>query len=86
MSQLPLDTIKELIQTCGLANTKAKAISTLSKILVDKFGGKVPNSLEDLESLPGVGHKTASVVMIQLLVSQHFRWIRTFIGVRTVGD
>ncbi len=65
MAKLSVDTIKELIQTCGLANTKAKAISNLSKILLEKFGGKVPNNFEDLESLPGVGHKTASVVMIQ---------------------
>lgn len=54
------------IRTCGLAPTKAKNIRKLSQILLDRFGGKVPQSFEELESLPGVGHKTASVVMSQI--------------------
>ncbi|MCM0604971.1 MAG: endonuclease III [Xanthomonadaceae bacterium] len=57
--------ILEIIRTCGLAPQKAKAIVGLSKILVEKHGGEVPRTLEELEELPGVGHKTASVVMIQ---------------------
>lgn len=56
--------IKELIKTCGLANNKAKAVFNMSKILIEEYDGRVPNSFQGLESLPGVGHKTASVVMV----------------------
>ena len=56
--------IKKLIATCGLANSKAKAIFKMSKILIDEFDSEVPDSFQGLESLPGVGHKTASVVMV----------------------
>ena len=65
MARLPVDLIKEIIRPCGLSPRKSKAISALSHILVDRYNGKVPQSFEDLESLPGVGHKTASVVMSQ---------------------
>jgi endonuclease-3 len=65
MRELPVEEIKELIRQIGLAPTKAANISKLSKILVESFDGQVPRSLEQLESLPGVGHKTASVVMAQ---------------------
>jgi endonuclease-3 len=65
MMLVPVEEILELIRTCGLAPQKAKAISGLSRILVEKFEGKVPADLEALESLPGVGHKTAQVVMAQ---------------------
>ncbi|MCB1113682.1 MAG: endonuclease III, partial [Chlamydiia bacterium] len=65
MVKLSLEEIQKLIETCGLAPTKAKAILGLSQILMDKHGGEVPNTFEDLEALPGVGHKTASVVMSQ---------------------
>jgi len=65
MAKLSVAEIQGLIQTCGLAPAKAKAISGLSKILVEKHGGKVPRTFEELEALPGVGHKTASVVMAQ---------------------
>lgn len=65
MAEVPVPEIEEMIRTCGLAPTKAKAISELSKILVEKHGGKVPSTFKELEALPGVGHKTASVVMIQ---------------------
>lgn len=65
MSQVPVEQILAAIKTCGLAPRKAKAISGLSRILVDKHDGQVPESFEDLEELPGVGHKTASVVMAQ---------------------
>lgn len=65
MSALPEKEILEIIRSCGLGPTKAHAIHALSQILVEKFKGKVPASFEELESLPGVGHKTASVVMVQ---------------------
>lgn len=57
--------IRDIIRPVGLSPAKAKAISGLSKILVEKWAGKVPDSFEALEALPGVGHKTASVVMSQ---------------------
>ena len=65
MAQLSVEEIKESIATCGLANSKAKNIKKLSEILVKQHGGEVPQTFEELEALPGVGHKTASVVMIQ---------------------
>lgn len=65
MASLPCHVIEALIRTCGLARTKAKALSALSKILCENFAGEVPANWEDLEALPGVGHKTASVVMTQ---------------------
>lgn len=65
MGKLPVEQIEEIIRPCGLGPRKAKAISALSLILKEKHGGKVPNSFEELEALPGVGHKTASVVMSQ---------------------
>jgi endonuclease-3 len=69
MANLPVDEIREIIKPCGLSPAKSKAISNLSKIIVEKHGGRVPESFEALEALPGVGHKTASVVM-----SQAFGW------------
>lgn len=57
--------VESIIRTVGLAPRKAQNIVNLSKILLDKFNGQVPCTYEDLESLPGVGHKTASVVMSQ---------------------
>jgi len=65
MARLSVARIRGVIRSCGLAETKAKAIRRLSQILVEEHGGQVPNSFEDLEALPGVGHKTASVVMVQ---------------------
>ncbi|MDC3074891.1 endonuclease III [Pelagibacteraceae bacterium] len=65
MSKIPKKTIYNIIRPCGLAPQKSKAIFELSRILVEKFKGKVPESFEELEKLPGVGHKTASVVMSQ---------------------
>ena len=65
MARLETDEILELIRTCGLAPAKAKNIRGLSEILIDRHGGEVPRTLEELEALPGVGHKTASVVMCQ---------------------
>lgn len=60
-----VEEIKEIIRPCGLSPRKSKAIWDLSQILIDKHDGEVPASFEDLEELPGVGHKTASVVMAQ---------------------
>ncbi len=57
--------IQEIIRPCGLSPRKSKAIKELSQILVNEYGGKVPEDIEALEKLPGVGHKTASVVMSQ---------------------
>ena len=65
MSRLEVDEIKEIIRQIGLSNTKAKNIKRLSEILVEKYDGIVPSTFEELEALPGVGHKTASVVMAQ---------------------
>jgi endonuclease-3 len=65
MTKIPKNTIYKIIRPCGLAPQKSKAIYELSRILVKKFKGKVPESFEELEKLPGVGHKTASVVMSQ---------------------
>jgi endonuclease-3 len=65
MVRLPVERIEEIIRPCGLAPTKANAISQLSRIIVEKHGGQVPRTFEELEELPGVGHKTASVVMAQ---------------------
>ena len=65
MILLTLNEIEEIIKPCGLFKRKAKAILELSMILVEKHQGVVPNNLSELEYLPGVGHKTASVVMIQ---------------------
>jgi endonuclease-3 len=65
MAKLTVPEIHDLIRSCGLAPGKAKNLSATSKILVERYGGRVPETLEELEQLPGVGHKTASVVMIQ---------------------
>ncbi len=64
MAALSMEEIKACIATCGLANSKAKNIQALSEILVEKYNGEVPRTFEELEALPGVGHKTASVMMI----------------------
>jgi endonuclease-3 len=65
MAQVPVSEIHALIKTCGLAPQKSRALQGLSRLLVEKHGGKVPKTFEELEELPGVGHKTASVVMAQ---------------------
>jgi endonuclease-3 len=65
MVTLSVEDIREIIKPCGLSPRKSKAIYELSQILIEKYDGQVPNTFEDLEALPGVGHKTASVVMIQ---------------------
>ena len=65
MVKLTVEEILAIIRTCGLAPGKARNIHALSRILLDEHGGRVPADMEKLETLPGVGHKTASVVMIQ---------------------
>ena len=65
MMRVPVEEIQRIIRPVGLSATKAKNISELSRILVEKHGGEVPRTFEELEALPGVGHKTASVVMVQ---------------------
>lgn len=65
MARVPVEKIREIIRPCGLSPQKSSAISALSKILVEKHSGKVPANFPALEELPGVGHKTASVVMSQ---------------------
>jgi endonuclease-3 len=65
MAKLSEEEIREAIQSLGLAATKAKNIRQLSRILIEKYNGAVPDTFTKLEALPGVGHKTASVVMVQ---------------------
>ena len=65
MMELDVDEIREIIRPCGLSPQKSQAIASLSRDIVLKHGGRVPDSFEELEALRGVGHKTASVVMSQ---------------------
>ncbi len=65
MVKLSIEEIREIIKPCGLSPAKSKAIFGLSEILINEYKGEVPESFEALEKLPGVGHKTASVVMSQ---------------------
>ena len=72
MAALPVEEIHGLIRRIGLANTKAKNLKRLSELLVERHGGEVPRTLEELEALPGVGHKTASVVLTQAFETPAF--------------
>ncbi len=65
MVKLSVEAIREIIRPCGLSPMKSKGIAGLSRILLDQYGGEVPADMAALEALPGVGHKTASVVMAQ---------------------
>ena len=65
MARQDVEAVREIVRPCGLSERKASAIVNLSRILVEKYEGKVPCDFAALESLPGVGHKTASVVMVQ---------------------
>lgn len=65
MAKLSREKIESVIRPCGLAPAKSKHIAELSKMILERFSGKVPETFEGLESLPGVGHKTASVIMGQ---------------------
>ena len=65
MVQVPVEEIREIIKPCGLSPRKSQAIFNLSRLVLEQHAGKVPDNFADLEALPGVGHKTASVVMSQ---------------------
>lgn len=65
MAKIPLQTLISIIKPCGLAPSKAKALIGTSKLLLEKHHGHVPSTFQELEALPGVGHKTASVLMVQ---------------------
>lgn len=65
IAKIPVEQIREIIRPVGLSPQKAKAVQELSRLLVERHGGEVPRTFEELEALPGVGHKTASVVMSQ---------------------
>jgi endonuclease III len=65
MVKLSPERIQSIIRTVGLSNTKSRNVWNLSRILMEKHGGRLPETMEELEALPGVGHKTASVVMCQ---------------------
>ena len=65
MAKKSIEEIREIIRPCGLSPQKSKAIHRLSELLIEKHQGEVPGNFEDLEALPGVGHKTAGVVMAQ---------------------
>ena len=65
MVKMSLEEIKEIVRPCGLSPMKSKGIYGLSQMIIEKHGGEVPQSFEDLEAMPAVGHKTASVVMSQ---------------------
>lgn len=72
LASMPLETLEEIIKPCGLYKTKAKNLLALSKRLLEDFGGEVPGTFEELESLPGVGHKTASVIMAHVFKKPAF--------------
>ncbi len=65
LARLPVAEIESIIRSCGLAQAKARNLRALAELLVQQHGGEVPRSFEELEALPGVGHKTAGVVMVQ---------------------
>lgn len=65
LAKADVEAIREIIRPCGLSPAKSKAIKELSRMIVDDHGGRVPSTFEELEALPGVGHKTASVLMSQ---------------------
>ncbi|GIS33209.1 MAG: hypothetical protein Ct9H90mP4_11230 [Gammaproteobacteria bacterium] len=87
MSKLRVDQIRKIIRPCGLSPKKSKAIKELSKILLSEHKGQVPEDFESLERLPGVGHKTASVVMSKGVWGvQLFLLTLIFIGLHKDGD
>ena len=63
MANAPLDRVEELIRTCGLYKTKAKSLIEIGKDITERFGGQVPDTIEELITLPGVGRKTANLVV-----------------------
>lgn len=72
MCTLSYKQIEEIIRPCGLSQRKARAIFDLSNMLVERFNGQVPSTFEELESLPGIGHKSASVIMAQIFKKEAF--------------
>lgn len=72
LANMPLETLEETIKPCGLYKTKAKNLHALSQRLLESFDGEVPGSFEELETLPGVGHKTASVIMAHIFKKPAF--------------
>jgi endonuclease III len=66
MANVPVEEIQEIIKPVGLSGQKSRAVAELSRLLVERHGGEVPRTFEELEALPGVGHKTASVIMSQV--------------------
>ncbi|HMC21849.1 MAG TPA: endonuclease III [Thermoanaerobaculia bacterium] len=72
LARMPEHEILKLIRSCGLAPSKARNIKRLAQTLVDSYGGKVPQDIDELEKLPGVGHKSASVVMTQAFAQPAF--------------
>lgn len=72
MVKLGAQKIKDIIHPCGLSSTKSQSIWKLSQVLINKYEGKIPNTLENLESLPGVGHKTSSAMMIHIFKKPAF--------------
>ena len=85
MQLVPLETIYEIVRPCGLAPQKSSAILNLSKILVEEYNGEVPDDWKALESLPGVGHETASGVMSQGFGHPAFPVIPIFIAWPSAG-
>lgn len=87
MMQVSQEELETIIHPCGFYKNKAKNIIATSRILVEKFGGKVPNNMEDLQSLPGVGRKSANVIMLEafldpqgIAVDTHAKRISNRIG------
>ena len=78
MDRLEINEIRDYIREIGLAPTKAKNIKKTSRLLIEKHHGKVPKTFEELEELPGVGHKTASVIMSQAYINLLFLLILIF--------
>lgn len=92
-NSIPLETLEQLIHPCGFYKTKAKHIKQTAQIVVEKFGGKVPKTMEELTSLPGVGRKSANVIMLEafnnpqgIAVDTHAKRISNRIGFSSQTD
>ena len=92
LAKAKVEDVKEIIKPIGLSNSKAKNIVALSKELVERFNGDIPKTILELESLPGVGHKTASVVMVEgykipaMPVDTHIFRIANRLGISKAND
>ena len=87
MAEAPIEELEKIVHPCGFYKNKAKNMKACSKMLVEKFGGKVPSNMEDLQSLPGVGRKSANVIMLEafhnpqgIAVDTHAKRISNKIG------